>query len=237
MQESRKGARLGKPSQRAVEAKASGGGTELSIRRRISPGTPHSGHPWVERSRRSWAGSSGRARGRSRRQARRSGCEDGGTHAHNTLSADSSDVQVFYPFHPLHGATLQILRRPKRGDGAVCVIDPAGRRLKIPVWMLSRDYADVKITDGPHLSKEALLSLAALIASHLNCKDHIHDNLLQTAVDRRKGGRRGATETSGPDDPKGTRSRATGRRGTRRSERSHGPRSGRGLSRRERKSR
>jgi hypothetical protein len=25
------------------------------------------------------------------------------THAHNTLSTDNTDVQVFYPFHPLHG--------------------------------------------------------------------------------------------------------------------------------------
>src|SRR5262249_50277714 len=40
------------------------------------------------------------------------------------LSADNTDVQVFYPFHPLHGVTLRILRRPKRGDGAVCVMDP-----------------------------------------------------------------------------------------------------------------
>jgi len=52
--------------------------------------------------------------------AQRSGHADAGTHAHNTLSADIQDVHVFYPFHPLHGATLHILRRPKRGDGAVC---------------------------------------------------------------------------------------------------------------------
>src|SRR5260370_36997112 len=62
----------------------------------------------------------------------------GGTHAHNTLSVDNTDVQVFYPFHPLHGVTLRVLRRPERGDGAVCVVDPAGRRLKIPIWMHDR---------------------------------------------------------------------------------------------------
>src|SRR5213082_806400 len=61
--------------------------------------------------------------------------------AHNTLFAESNEVQVFYPFHPLHGSTLQIVRRPKRGDGAVCVMDPAGRRLKIPVWMLLPECA------------------------------------------------------------------------------------------------
>ena len=174
--------------------------------------------------------------GRYHHRVLRSADGDDGTHAHNTLSTDGPDVQVFYPFHPLHGTTLQILRRPKRGDGAVCVMDPAGRRLKIPVWMLSRDCAEIHITERPHLSKKALLSLAASIGFQLDGKDPVHDNLLQTAVDRRKGGR-GATKTSGPDDPKGIGSRATGRSGTRRSDRSHGPRSGRDLSRRERKSR
>src|SRR6516162_9734627 len=87
------------------------------------------------------------------------------THAHNTLSADH--VRVLYPFHPLHGASLQILRRPKREDGAVCVMDPAGRRLKIPVWMLLPECAEVKISQQPHLGKHALLSLASLIISQL----------------------------------------------------------------------
>ena len=90
----------------------------------------------------------GRRRGRDNERA------DGDTHAHNTLSPDNTDVQVFYPFHPLHGATLRILRRPKRGDGAVCVMDPAGRRLKIPVWMLSRECAEIVISEQPHLGKE-----------------------------------------------------------------------------------
>ena len=148
-----------------------------------------------------------------------------------TLSADNTNVQVFYPFHPLHGATLQILRRPKRGDGAVCVIDPAGKRLKIPVWMLSRDGTEIKITERPHLSKEALLSLASLMSSQLDSKDHNHDNLLQTAVDGCKGGRRGATTTSGLEDRKRERSGIDGRRSdTLRSDRSHGPRSDGGLS-------
>src|SRR5262249_54098851 len=76
-----------------------------------------------------------------------------------------TDVQVFYPFHPLHGVTLRILRRPKRGDGAVCVMDAAGRRLKIPIWMLLPECAEITISQRPHLGKQALLSLASLIAS------------------------------------------------------------------------
>jgi hypothetical protein len=141
-----------------------------------------------------------------------------GTHAHNTLSAENTDVQVFYPFHPLHGVTLRILRRPERGDGAVCVMDPAGRRLKIPIWMLLPECAEITISQRPHLGKQALLSLASLIISQLDSKDPAHDNLRQTRVSGCEGGRRGGTSTSGPDDPKGMRCRANGSSNTRRSD-------------------
>ena len=162
--------------------------------------------------------------------APRSGDADDAIHAHNTRSAETKHVQVFYPFHPLHGATLQIVRRPKRGDGAVSVIEPTGRRLKIPVWMLVPDCAEIKITERPHLSKEALLSLTSLLSTAHDLEDHVHDNLLQTVVDGCKGGQRAATTVSGPGDSKGKRSRADGSNGTRRSDQSHGPRSGGGLS-------
>jgi hypothetical protein len=110
-------------------------------------------------------------------------------------------------------------------------MDPAGRRLKIPVWMLLPECAGIRISRQPHLGKQALQSLASLIASQLASKDRDHDNLLQTPVSGSEGGRRGATSTSGPDDPKGMRCRANGRSDTRRSDRSQGPRSSSGLSR------
>src|ERR1700736_3347033 len=124
-----------------------------------------------------------------RHPVRPCGHAGGGTHAHNTLSADNTDVQVFYPFHPLHGVTLRILRRPKRGDGAVCVIDPAGRRLKIPIWMLLPECAEITISQRPHLGKQALLSLASLIASQST--HPVHDNLRRPRVSGSEGGRRG----------------------------------------------
>jgi hypothetical protein len=170
-------------------------------------------------------------RARTRRLARSCGHVDDGTHAHNTLSTDNTDVQVFYPFHPLHGVTLRIIRRPERGDGAVCVMDPAGRRLKIPIWMLLPECAEITISQRPHLSKQALLSLASLITSQLDSQDPVHANLRQTRVSGFAGGRRGATSTSGPDDPKGMRCRANRRSDTRRSDQSHGPRSSSGPSR------
>ena len=170
-------------------------------------------------------------RAKVRHQARHNANGDENTLAHNTLSADNADVQVFYPFHPLHGVTLQILRRPERGDGAICVMDPAGRRLKIPIWMLLPECAEITISQRPHLGKQALLSLSSLITAHLDPKDPVHANLRQPRVSGFEGGRGGATSTSGPDDPKGMRCRASGRSDTRRSDRSHGPRSGSGLSR------
>jgi hypothetical protein len=168
---------------------------------------------------------------RCHRQERENEYAGDDTHAHNTLSPDNTDVQVFYPFHPLHGATLQILRRPKRGDGVVCVMDPGGRRLKIPVWMLLRESAEIVISERPHLGKEELLSLASLIASQRDSEGRVHDDLLQTPVSGCEGGHRGTTSTSGPDDSKGMRCRVTGRSDTRRSHLSHGPRRGGGLSR------
>ena len=155
----------------------------------------------------------------------RSECVDGCIGAHNTLSAETTHVQVFYPFHPLHGVLLQIVRKPKRGDGAVSIIEPKGRRLKIPVWMLLPECAEIRIAERPRLSKEALLSLTVLLPTPHNPKDHGRDNLLQTAVDGCEGGHRGATTNSGPDDPKSKRGRGDRRKGTRRSGRSHGPHS------------
>jgi hypothetical protein len=160
-----------------------------------------------------------------RRQARRSGCAGGAIRAHNTLSAEDTRVQVFYPFHPLRNAALQVVRHPKRGDGAVVVVDPAGKRLKIPVWMLSPECAAVTIMESPCLSSESLLSLASLLSTRLHAPDQIRDNLLETVVDGRKGGQRSATTTSGPGDQKKKRD-PHGRKGANRTDRSHGPHSG-----------
>jgi len=157
----------------------------------------------------------------------RSGYGNAAIVAHNTLSADTSHVQVFYPFHPLHGYRLRVLRRPKRDDGAVSVIDPAGKRLKIPVWMLSPGAANIKTTEQPLLSREVLLSLISLlIQPSVTGK---HDNLLQTSVDGYKGGHHAAAATLKPGpNRRGTRARR--RDGPSRTGRSHGSHSSDGLS-------
>ncbi len=83
----------------------------------------------------------------------------------------------------LYSSTVQIVRRPKRGDGAVSIIDPTGRRLKIPVWMLLPDSAKIKIAEQAYLDKEALLSLASLVCMPREMEDRVHANLLAAVVD------------------------------------------------------
>lgn len=66
---------------------------------------------------------------------------------------------VFYPFHPLHGYRLRVLRRPAKSDSAVTVVDPIGKRLKIPTWMLLPEASRAEIASGAYLSRDSLLSL------------------------------------------------------------------------------
>ena len=125
---------------------------------------------------------------------------------HNTLSADITHVQVCYPFHPLYGYSLRILRRPERGDGAVLVLDSAGKRLKIPVWMLLSSANSIIVTEQARLSKEALLNVT-LLFKQWNALGN-SDNLLQPSVDgAKKGHHAAATTVRGKPNRRGTGAR------------------------------
>ena len=133
-------------------------------------------------------------------------------------------MQVLYPFHPLHGASLQLTRRPKRGDGAVTVLDTNGRQLKIPTWMLSAEAADATIAEQAYLSKHALQSLADLLTIRLPAADNNHDNLLPRVAGL-KGGQRGAVATSRREGEQSSGRARRRRKGPQRGNRSDGPRS------------
>jgi hypothetical protein len=112
---------------------------------------------------------------------------------------------VFYPFHPLHGYRLRVLRRPAKNAGAVTVVDAIGKRLKIPTWMLSPVASNAQIAAHAHLSRDSLLSLVVLLKS---TADKNRDNLLPTSADASKGDRDAATATAKPgSNRRGTRSR------------------------------
>ncbi|MBV8831568.1 MAG: hypothetical protein JO108_20355 [Acidobacteriaceae bacterium] len=127
---------------------------------------------------------------------------------HNTLSTDITHVEVFYPFHPLHGYRLRVLRRPAKSDGAVTVADAMGKRLKIPTWMLSPAASNAEIVPQACLSRDSLLSLVTLLKS---TRDKNRANLLRTSVDVSKGGRDAAAATAKPgSNRRGTCSRRSG---------------------------
>jgi hypothetical protein len=114
------------------------------------------------------------------------------------------------------------------------VVDPTGRRLKIPCWMVLPASAEIQITERAHLSLEALRSLTSLLTSLLNMENQTYDNLLPTFVDGGEGGDR-ATTTLG-SDPHGGATRARRRSDTKRTAGSHGPHAGGGISSGRRKS-
>src|ERR1051326_3165284 len=92
--------------------------------------------------------------------------------------------------------------------------------------MLLPDCANTRIAEQANLNKHALRSLSSLLATSPDSVQDVRDNLLQTDVDGSKGGQRGSTRASGPDDQKGIRRRAAKRNDQSRSNRSHGPYSG-----------
>jgi hypothetical protein len=106
-------------------------------------------------------------------------------------------------------------------------MDTAGKRLKIPVWMILPDAAATGVSERAHLSGEALLQLVSLIAKPAAAG--IRDNLLQTSVDGCKGGHHAAATTLEPDTNR--RGTLAGRSaGKSRTGRSHGPDSRDGFS-------
>jgi hypothetical protein len=106
-------------------------------------------------------------------------------------------------------------------------MDRAGKRLKIPVWMISPDAAEIGLSARAHLSGEALLHLVSLIAKERATESH--DNLLHTSVDGCKGGHHAAVTALEPDTNR-SGTRVAQRAGKGRTGRSHGPGSRDGFS-------
>jgi hypothetical protein len=101
-------------------------------------------------------------------------------------------------------------------------MDALGKRLKIPVWMVSAEAARAAIARDGHLNSDSLLSLAILLQGATG-KDR--GKLLQTSADDSTGDHHAATTTAKPGS-KRRRSRDPRGNGQRRSASSHGARSG-----------
>ena len=76
-----------------------------------------------------------------------------------------STVTVHYPFHPLVHQHLKVVSWPRNSTGATTVQHPDGNTIKIPVWMLQPEAAQLALQSQIELSSKALLSLVDLLAS------------------------------------------------------------------------
>jgi len=74
-------------------------------------------------------------------------------------------IRVYYPFHPFCGCELEAVFKPKRFDGAMTIIAPDGKSLKIPSWMVLPQSSQFKILENAEISTRALLSLSNFIES------------------------------------------------------------------------
>ena len=85
----------------------------------------------------------------------------GPTGRHTTIS---SHVTVQYPFHPLQGCPIKVLRAaPRHGRGVVICEHPDGGAVQIPVWMLRPEASCAQVSSVPLFDLSALLLTAELI--------------------------------------------------------------------------
>ena len=116
-------------------------------------------------------------------------------------------------FTPCAGVN-EVISTPRSADGgAVTVVDPTGRRLKIPCWMLSAEAGELGLTAQAMVGVRALLNLAELLKAHLSppAPATRSDSLSPTSESAQRRRTRGAASTgdrSGRGKRRGTSHRA-----------------------------
>ena len=78
----------------------------------------------------------------------------------NTIS---SKIKIYYPFHPLCGQELKVLRKSNHKDGSILIAAPSVFNKQIPLWMTEHQAACYRISEKPEICLKALLSLIELI--------------------------------------------------------------------------
>lgn len=99
------------------------------------------------------------AAGPRRRRVRGNGSK--AQHPQNT-HVQQDTVVVYYRFHPHYGEELKLAVRPSKATG-LYTVKVHGSQLKIPAWMLSPDAAELKLSERPVVSLDALLGLLELV--------------------------------------------------------------------------
>jgi hypothetical protein len=124
---------------------------------------------------------------------------------------------------------LEVVSAPRRGDGAVTVIDPTGRHLKVPSWMLHAEAALASLTDRGVPSVASLLVVWLLLRGVLPGPEGSSASETDTlAPPRSQRGQGGVGETAEAHARRGggarRRVRGMGAGGTEGVDRTHGRR-------------
>ena len=77
-----------------------------------------------------------------------------------------STVTVHYRFHPLVNHTLAVVSWPRRPDLPVTVLHPDGTAMKVPLWMLQAQAAQLTVCKRALLPASALLRVIELLLAH-----------------------------------------------------------------------
>src|SRR5205814_794511 len=85
------------------------------------------------------------------------------TTLHNT---QSSRISIHYPFHPLAGAELDVVRASRYPEIPITVRGPDGVDLKIPRWMTEPAAERFAVTNVVVLAVEALRTVRAVLHTH-----------------------------------------------------------------------
>ena len=79
-------------------------------------------------------------------------------------------IRVHYPFHPLAGADLEVVRTSRHAHMPITVRGPDGIDLKIPRWMTEPATSEVALAAVATLAVEALRAVSALLTAQARVK-------------------------------------------------------------------
>ncbi len=113
--------------------------------------------------------------------------------ATNRYKTNSRTVTVYGPFHLLRGHELQVVGTPRNGNTAITVVAPTGRRLKIPLWIVSPAAAGYVMGEQATVNPQALLSAFELLLPVMSNASQLTGNLSATGTSPTAGGADEAT--------------------------------------------
>src|SRR5258708_8220398 len=95
------------------------------------------------------------------------------TERHTAHQQSSTEVTIYYRFHPLRTHSLPVVRLYELHDEAYYVVRRAdGRPLAVPVWMTRPEAAYAKIVSAARLPVRVLLELRRVSVTCLSSRVH-----------------------------------------------------------------